>query len=836
MPLTAEHAASSAFIDSPQLVVFSREDNCTLCAPVLIAAAMLDEPLLNVTVAKCAPPRAGSGAHGSKTGGSASAAGGTTSPAQPAAQFAHDMYPTAEQGELAIKTQAAMDALMRQVQLLLWHPHTPLDPTLTPHGTPPHVRQVQRDAQWFGESDGEGADEAVAIARDTEEAARLQRRGLASEFATRRPLGMRLLHAVETSDDASALAALLDEAQALDQANRKIRMGPNSTATRTFDWQSDAPGAQCGLTALLLACRLGRLESATLLHARNATLTVAHPSLLSANGQLSALALDLARARSEALPWAVALDAGHVAVAQLLAPSFARAVHEASRGGRAFVPQLLRQCVDRMGGTEGCRFALDGRGADGASLVARASIRGDAQLVRELVELGASSNQATSGGLTPLMLAAMHCHIHVVKALLEVGAERHTPLVGPERARIKSKKGRSKPGGLKEIDASQLVGRYAPPCNGPGELEALQNMLDGTLEPHEAMPDLPVRRVQAAPTTKRRQQVAGGLLSPGDELLRLVAGMPHAAPKHAAGGADDDDDDDDETDKSKLARLLRERPFLLTYKSRQQAGRSPLHAAVSSGRVDAVEALLSHGAPSDVADSHGELPLMAAAQQLAPRLVGLLLAAGANVSSIAPVGLMQGRSALDVAVRARRLARAAHAVPSTTWDDAVRLLQDATAAAMASEMLRADAEGEVPASAAAVEKAEAEEAHDEPEEAGARAEAEEADEAAEQAEQAEGEPKQAGAEEKQAGAEEKQAGAEEKAQSDDEYVVCTAERLEWTPEVRLYGAGRGLCANGLLTLVPIETCADGPSISKLCGPSLYWQRARAVLAGSAVCG
>jgi hypothetical protein len=68
MPLTAEHAASSAFIDSPQLVVFSREDNCTLCAPVLIAAAMLDEPLLNVTVAKCAPPRAGSGAHGSKTG------------------------------------------------------------------------------------------------------------------------------------------------------------------------------------------------------------------------------------------------------------------------------------------------------------------------------------------------------------------------------------------------------------------------------------------------------------------------------------------------------------------------------------------------------------------------------------------------------------------------------------------------------------------------------------------------------------------------------------------------------------------------------------------------
>ena len=54
-PLSAAAAASPAFVDTPQLVVFTREaGDCTLCAVALGAAAMLDT-LLNVSVAHCRP-------------------------------------------------------------------------------------------------------------------------------------------------------------------------------------------------------------------------------------------------------------------------------------------------------------------------------------------------------------------------------------------------------------------------------------------------------------------------------------------------------------------------------------------------------------------------------------------------------------------------------------------------------------------------------------------------------------------------------------------------------------------------------------------------------------
>lgn len=728
--LTLAAARSTDFIDYPQLVVFTREANCTLCTLAKAAATALDEPLLNVTVARC-KPLIDEASTKASAAGKASTTGSSATP--PEASFAFDEFPSPEQMTVANEqAQQMMQALRRQ----------------------------QADAEWYGDGDESGEEVASAEAAGLRSATARVRLAMLSAHHARRSLGLRLLDAVQAADDRNDIGELLLEAEALDATLAgEAHVHGAASPLRTVDWQDDGGGMRQGFTSLLLACRLGRRQAVELLLAKNATMVLPQPALIARNADLSQSAAAL-RA-NEALPWVISVEARHAewpAAHSLLRAAFERSVHRAARHGEtATVESLLQVCAD--GGTAAdCLKVIDAHGGDGATLLLIASLRGDEELARVLLSMGASPNQPTAGGLTPLVAASLHCHVDVVKRLVDAGAVRASELQpGTERKRIQMRLGRAAP----ELwDAATLVRLHKTACLTDFDHTLLEGVLrDGTDDVTHA-------------SRRRTQGHSGTIRAPGEELIELA----HRDFRPAAKPADDDDDDGDAPAPMEstgggaakvLSKMLTERPYLVAYRQRNTL-QTPLLHAVQSRQAEPTQMLLSHGAHADSTNHVGITPLMLAAQTMSGDLVAMLLAAGANATRTVLHGPMQHRSAIDIAQRVRRQAHAVNPTVPTQWDQVVRTLQDATAAAMAREeqMVEADqepipeddqpaSEGEEDAGAASGEAG------------GADKEAEEATPDGE-------------------------AIPEATEEVDEEYSVCAHEHIGWTPEVRLYGAGRGL--------------------------------------------
>ena len=166
--LTPEHAASAAFVSTPQLVLF-RSTNCSLCDLAQGAIAALGEPLLNVSVVHCeaeaapAAPEAPEEAEEAQKG---------------AYWFSHAEFPKE-------KEQQEEGAEFIKV-----------------------MQQAQRDADWFSGLEMDEMDVGkVETERRALEAAR-ERRLRARQRQARR--GTRL---VELVNDAALLSQLSDELQ-----------------------------------------------------------------------------------------------------------------------------------------------------------------------------------------------------------------------------------------------------------------------------------------------------------------------------------------------------------------------------------------------------------------------------------------------------------------------------------------------------------------------------------------------------------------------------------------------------------------------------------------------
>lgn len=705
---------------------------------------MLGEPLLNVSVAICrpTPPAFAASAAASETRGTSHAHNDTTARAR--GQFEHTEFPSDEQAALA-------RAAANEMSLLL--------------------RQAQRDAEWYGndgEEDGEASkEEELAELAQVAAVSATSRATLRSAWAAHGSLGAELSAAVLIADDDERLLELLRQSDAFDASLAPVVASSHSEGSsvglRSLNWQMDDESRESiGLTPILMACQLGRSRSVAALLRHNAALAPPRPELLV--GRLSTLA-DAVRG-SEVLPWVLAAEGGHVEVTRLLTAPFRRVVHRAARGGKSeLVGRLLRLCLERVepsaaGALSSCAAVLDGRGDDGASLLVVASVRGDAELAREVLALGAVADRPTEGGLTPLHLASMHCHVPVVERLLEAGAESERAVGGSERKRLKAQLSQKAGGG--KLLASTLVEQISPPCQHEHDEMELLRLLGA------AGRRVPQRR--SAPRTSRH-------LPPGEELMHLIM---NPQPIRAMGDGEDAEEEDEETNGAKASapQLLHERPYLASYHS-VALGSSPLMLAVQTWQTEVVVLLLKLGVDVDATDVAGSTPLMVAASSMNLELVQLLLAAGANATHTARAGQWMGRTAVEIAQRARRLGHDnSRSGYHPSWDQVVSLLlRQATSNAAAEDGDKEEgmAEGVAEVKAEVEAEAETEAMVEEVEvEADARPREEvAADEEAAAASGSEGE-------------------ATEEELDQGKYAACALENIRWTPEVRLYGAGHGL--------------------------------------------
>ena len=78
---------------------------------------------------------------------------------------------------------------------------------------------------------------------------------------------------------------------------------------------------------------------------------------------------------------------------------------------------------------------------------------------------------------------------------------------------------------------------------------------------------------------------------------------------------------------------------------------TPLHEAAACNKIEAVAALISHGADVNARDQNGETPLMVASRWGYAKVVEALLDAGADKELKATSGGLKGKTALDMARR-----------------------------------------------------------------------------------------------------------------------------------------------------------------------------------------
>ena len=76
---------------------------------------------------------------------------------------------------------------------------------------------------------------------------------------------------------------------------------------------------------------------------------------------------------------------------------------------------------------------------------------------------------------------------------------------------------------------------------------------------------------------------------------------------------------------------------------------TPLHIAARFNKIEAVAALISHGADVNARDEYGQTPLMRASYQGHAKVVEALLDAGADKELKATSGIWKGKTALDIA-------------------------------------------------------------------------------------------------------------------------------------------------------------------------------------------
>ena len=81
--------------------------------------------------------------------------------------------------------------------------------------------------------------------------------------------------------------------------------------------------------------------------------------------------------------------------------------------------EVVKWLLNEVGASAGAVQPMDG-----SSAVCMAAQNGHLEVVRVLIEAGASVDQAMEDGRTPLFLAAMKGHVEVVRALVEVDADK----------------------------------------------------------------------------------------------------------------------------------------------------------------------------------------------------------------------------------------------------------------------------------------------------------------------------------------------------------------------------------------------------------------------------
>ena len=227
---------------------------------------------------------------------------------------------------------------------------------------------------------------------------------------------------------------------------------------------------------------------------------------------------------SDALPWIVATEARHPAetsAASLVQPAFERALHQAARHGEvATVERLLGLCADDVS-----LSIVDARAADGATMLLIASLRGEDDLARLLLAHGASPDRPSTGGLTPLLAAALHCHVDVLRRLIEAGAARSGSLLptATDVTPILARSGHSPT----SWDAATLFKRLHSACAREDEVSLVESLLDGSS----------IADVDPPGHARKRQmqqvQVRRGY-APGEEVI--LAMRPGASTSSAFGG------------------------------------------------------------------------------------------------------------------------------------------------------------------------------------------------------------------------------------------------------------------------------------------------------------
>ena len=80
-----------------------------------------------------------------------------------------------------------------------------------------------------------------------------------------------------------------------------------------------------------------------------------------------------------------------------------------------------------------------------------------------------------------------------------------------------------------------------------------------------------------------------------------------------------------------------------------QGQTTPLHTAAACNKIEAVAALISHGADVNAKDEDGETPLMRASCWGYAKVVEALLDAGADKELKATSGWAKGKTALEIA-------------------------------------------------------------------------------------------------------------------------------------------------------------------------------------------
>ena len=639
-PLTLKAASAQEFVAEPQLVVFARDDpNCTVCNAVRSAAAMLDEPLLNVSFARCRPQRYATKRPRQQTSAASESARATQSGAAPraphgssgagngqayvdddslqsntdeAAVYKPNEYPSAAQQMLAVEQSSAYSAAMRK---------------------------AREDEVWYGtevdtsDADVEALERLEAVEREGSAGERRRLRALhVASMGQQRLLGVQIWRHVERGavDDIGEFESLLADAA---KAERVDEAAPRAAAYPAWDWQQRGNGTHRGFTALMLACERGDVARVRMLIQRGAAMALPLPFLL--GGYQGTLPV-----HSPLLVWSHAIDHGQLETAKLvmealntvgtLSETMQRAV---SHGQYDEVHEVLAACAkaadlakgtdDEAGWSLLCLDLVRRPGSvqsGGCTLLGLATIHRDVRMAELLLTHHANAEQSCTDGFTPLSWATIHCDSSMVQLLELHGASESTPLYGRALEWLSWYSARSS-------------------ARSNGEPRYPGNSGDVKRRPGDQLPSPPHWDVQAIRIHSdpcAYEATMANILLPGmpPTLARSHAPSPvqlgsrflrALQQKHSGSGQETIEASD----------LLRRHPQLSVLRDRE--GRSALCTACAAGfSLLAMQIVrLAIADPNCVIEPGGASALMLAVAQRDRLLVDELLIAGANVSYVA---------------------------------------------------------------------------------------------------------------------------------------------------------------------------------------------------------